>query len=431
MILDAIPASYLLLLIVLLILASAYFSGSETAMMALNRYRLRHLVKHKHLGARKANKLLRRPDRLLGVILIGNNLVNNFAATVATVIGMRLLGDSGVLMAPVLLTLVFLIFAEIAPKTLAARNPEKFAFTSAFLLEPLLKILYPLVYLVNAVSNRVVRLFTRDGSDQESDHLSMEELRTLVDEGVVLPGRRQNMLLSILDLEKVSVDDIMVPRDEIVAINIEDDLTTITNLITTSQHTRLPVFKGDSSHVIGMLHLRRAIKFMQLEHWNKASLLEQTREPYFVPEGTPLNTQLLNFQKEKRRVALVVDEYGDLKGIVTLEDILEEIVGEFTTDFSAHMPEIHPQKDGSILIDGTVTLRELNRALNWKLPAGGPRTLNGLILEYLEFIPEANVCLQIDNYRIETVQISNNFIRTVRIQPVELVEKPEVEHVNG
>ena len=414
--LTDIPLSYLLLLVLSLILLSAYFSGSETAMMALNRYRLLHLVKKKHLGARKANKLLRRPDRLLGVILIGNNLVNNFAATVATVIGLRLLGDTGLVLAPVILTLVFLIFAEIAPKTLAARSPEKFAFPSAFILDPLLKLFYPLVYLVNAVSNLLVNLFTRKDQEQNNDQLSMEELRTLVDEGVVLPGRRQTMLLGILDLEKVSVDDIMVPRDEIVAIDIEDDLSSIINLITTSQHTRLPVFKGDSNHVIGMLHLRRAIKFIQQEKWDKAALLEQTREPYFVPEGTPLHTQLFNFQKQKRRIALVVDEYGDLKGLVTLEDILEEIVGEFTTDFASHMPEIHPQEDGSILIEGSAALRDLNRVLNWHLPVEGPRTLNGLILEHLEFIPEADVCLRIGDYLIETVQISNNFIRTARVR---------------
>jgi Mg2+/Co2+ transporter CorB len=422
--LDQIPTATLFGLILVLTLVSAYFSGTETAMMALNRYRLRHLVKQKHRGARKVNRLLRRPDRLLGVILIGNNLVNSLAATVAALIGLKLYGNIGLALAPFVFTLFFLIFAEVTPKTIAAYNPERVAFPSVFLLEPLLRISRPLVIFVNAISNLLVRPFISDQDLSRRDRLSLEELRTVLDGGAGIPEQRQNMLLGIVDLEKVTVNDIMVPRSEIVGIDIEDSIAEILTVISSSQHTRLPVFKDNINQVIGILHLRRAVRFIQQGSFTKAELLQQTREPYFVPEATPLHTQLLNFQKEKRRIGLVVDEYGDVDGIVTLEDILEEIVGEFTTDYASNLPEIHPQDDGSYYIDGMAVLREINRVLGWSLPTSGPRTLNGLILEYLEFIPESNLCLKIDNYLIETLQIKDNVVSNVRILalPVEPVD---------
>lgn len=412
---DQIPIGALFGLIIVLTLVSGYFSGTETAMMALDRYRLRHLVKQKHRGARKVSRLLRRPDRLLGVILIGNNLVNALAATVAAVIGLKLFGDVGLAVAPFVFTLFFLIFAEVAPKTIAAYNPERVAFPSVFLLDPLLRISRPLVIFVNAISNVLVRPFVSDQDPNRRDRLTMEELRTVLDGGASIPEQRQSMLLGIVDLEKVTVNDIMVPRNEIVGIDIEDSIPEIMTCISSSQHTRLPVFKDNINQVIGILHLRRAVRFIQQGTFTKAELLEQTREPYFVPEATPLHTQLLNFQKEKRRIGLVVDEYGDVDGIVTLEDILEEIVGEFTTDYASNLPEIHPQEDGAYYIDGMAVVREINRALGWSLPISGPRTLNGLILEHLEFIPESNLCLKIDNYLIETLQIKDNVVSNVRI----------------
>jgi Mg2+/Co2+ transporter CorB len=383
-------------------------------------------VKQKHRGARKANRLLRRPDRLLGVILIGNNLVNSLAATVAAVIGMKLFGNIGLAVAPFVFTVFFLIFAEVAPKTIAAYNPEQVAFPSVFLLEPLLRLTRPLVIFINSISNVLVRPFVPDPDSNQRDQLSMEELRTVLDEGASIPDERQNMLLGIVDLEKVTVNDIMVPRSEIVGIDIEDSIAEIMTIISSSQHTRLPVFKDNINQVIGILHLRRAVRFIQQGTFTKAELLEQTHEPYFVPEATPLHTQLVNFQNGKRRIGLVVDEYGDVDGIVTLEDILEEIVGEFTTDYASNLPEIHPQDDGSYFIDGMAVLREINRALGWSLPTGGPRTLNGLILEHLEFIPESNLCLKIDNYLIETLQIKENVVSNVRIfaLPVEPPEEP-------
>ncbi len=412
---DEYPLWVLFCSIVVLTGLSAYFSGTETAMMALNRYRLKHLVKQRHRGARKANRLLRRPDRLLGVILIGNNLVNFSAATIATVIGLRLYGDTGVLLAPWVLTITFLIFAEVAPKTLAALHPEAWSFKSVYILQPLQKLLSPLVTFINWFSNALVRLFSPSQSEN-NENLSTEELKTVVNEGAVSVGERQSMMVRLLDLESVTVNDIMVPRSEIVGIDIESDVNNILDAAATSQHTLLPVYKESINNVLGILHLRRMARLVNQDGFTKADLMQLTREPYFVPEATPLHTQLLNFQKEKQRIALVVDEYGDVQGIVTLEDILEEIVGEFTSDYASNMPEISPQEDGSYVIDGMAVLRDINRALHWELPLAGPRTLNGLVLEYLETIPDSNLCLQIDEYQIETLQINDNMVKNIKIR---------------
>lgn len=405
------------IIVAILVVMSAYFSGSETAMMALNRYRLRHLVNEGHRGATKADRLLRRPDRLLSVILIGNNLVNFTAASLATVLGIRLMGDAGVVIAPVLVTVLFLIFSEVAPKTLAAARPEQIAFNSAFLLDPLHKLFYPAVWFINGVSNLLVKPFLPRQHEEAPalDSLTPAELRTVVHEGTLLPEKRQNMVLSILDLENVTVDDIMVPRTEIVGIDVDADMNDILSQLATSQHTRLPVYQNDIDNMLGVLHLRRLARYLPSSALTKADLLQLTEEPYYVPEATPLHTQLINFQKEKKRIALVVNEYGDVRGIVTLEDILEEIVGEFTTDFAAKVPEIHPQDDGSYVIDGLALLRDINRALDWALPTHGPKTLNGLVLEHLETLPESNLCLRIGNYLIETLQIKDNVIRSLKI----------------
>jgi Mg2+/Co2+ transporter CorB len=419
--LTELPIELLFAFILVLTVLSAYFSGSETAMMALNRYRLRHLVKQKHRGARKVNRLLRRPDRLLGVILIGNNFVNFTAASLATVIGLRLFGNSGIVLAPIALTVFFLIFAEVAPKTIAAKVPEKIAYPSAHILEPLLKLLYPGVVFINAIANALVKPFLPpEKAQDDEDNLSVEELRTVVNEGVgEIPGRGQKMLLSVLDLEKVSVDDIMVPRGEIVGIDIDDDMNEILILMGNSQHTRLPIYKDSVNNVLGVLHLRRVARHLQKserEHEiNKSDLMLLTDEPYYVPEATPLHTQLINFQQEKQRIAMVVDEYGEVQGIVTLEDILEEIVGEFTTDFASNIPEIYPQEDGSYYIDGMAVLRDINRALGWDLATHGPKTLNGFVLEHLETLPENNLCLKVGDYLIETLQIKDNVIKSLKI----------------
>jgi len=401
--------------ILLLVILSAYFSGSETAMMALNRYRLKHLANEGHGGARRASRLLERPDRLLGVILIGNNFVNFSAASIATVIALKMFGDRGVALAPVVCTLVFLVFAEVAPKTISAAYPEKIALPSSYVLDILLWILYPLVWLVNGFTNSLLWLIGLRHDETTEDNLTPEELRTVVYEGSQIAAHPQNMMLGILDLESVTVDDIMVPRAEIFGIDIEDDLDDIINQIRSAQHTRLPVYKEDIDKVIGILHLRNAAKFLAREDLTKAALLQVTQEPYFVPENTPLQLQLFNFQQARERIGLVVDEYGDIQGIVTIEDILEEIVGEFTTDLAGTNVDIHPQDDGSYLIDGGAHIRLINRQLGWELPTDGPKTLNGVIIEYLETIPEANVCIKLGNYRIEIVQIQDNVIRTAKV----------------
>ena len=400
--------------IILLIIVSAYFAASETAMMALNRYRLKHLAKQGHGSAKRASKLLERPDRLLGVILIGNNLVNFTAASLATLLALNLLGDKGVAVAPVACTFLFLIFAEVAPKTIAAVYPEKVALPSSYLLQFLLWITYPFVWLVNGIANGMLRLFgvTHEKGD---DHLSLDELRTVVHEGSKIAGHRQDMMLSVLDLDKVTVDDIMVPRAEIVGIDVEDDMDNVVARIRAIQHTRLPVFKENIDKVVGVLHIRNAARFLIDGNLTKSALLLEAAEPYFVPEKTPLQTQLHNFQQEKQRTALVVDEYGDIQGLVTLEDILEEIVGEFTTDLAATGADIHPQDDGTFLIDGGAHIRDINRELSWELPTKGPKTLNGLITETLEMIPESNIGLTIEGYRVEIVQIQENMIKTAKL----------------
>ena len=400
---------------IVLVILSAYFSGSETAMMALNRYRLKHLANEGHGGARRASRLLERPDRLLSVILIGNNLVNFTAASLATLIALELYGESGVAIAPVVCTFVFLIFAEVAPKSIAAAHPEKVALPSSYILNLLLLSLYPLVWLVNGIANGILSLIGINHDETASDHLSKEELRTVVFEGSQISAHPQNMMLGVLDLDKVSVEDIMVPRTEIFGIDIDDDIEDIIEQIRSSQHTRIPVFKADIDKIIGVLHTRNAAKFLTQAEVNKAAILQVIDESYFVPENQSLQTLLFNFQQSKQRLGMVVDEYGDVQGIVAIEDILEEIVGEFTTDLSDTNIDIHPLDDGLYLIDGSTHIRLINRQLTWDLPQEGPKTLNGLIIEYLETIPDSNVCMLLEGYRIEIVQIQDNMIKTAKI----------------
>ena len=407
----------LLLSFLALIIASAYFSSSETGMMSLNRYRLRHLARSNHAGAKRASKLLESPDKLIGVILIGNNFVNFLAASIATSIAIALFGDPSPILTAVVLTLVVLIFAEVTPKTIAALHPEKIAYPSSLLLALLLKLLYPVVWIVNVVSNALVRLigFSSEANGNENQ-LTPEELRTVVYEsGGRIPRRRHGMLMNILDLERVTVDDILVPRHELVGIDIEDDLNDILLQISSAQHTRLPVYKHDIDNIVGVLHLRSTGKLIGIEELNKSALLQETAEPYFIPESTPLHTQLFNFQKKKERMAVVVDEYGAVKGIITLEDILEEIVGEFTTDLAASSKDIHPQEDGSFLIDGSASVRDINKVLSWDLESSGAKTLNGLLTESLESIPDSSVCINLDGYYAEIVQVKDNVIKTVKM----------------
>ena len=407
---------FLLGVLCFLILCSAFFSSSETGMMSLNRYRLKHLVKKKHRGAKKASKLLERPDRLIGVILIGNNFVNILASAIATVIAVRLWGDAGIAIATAALTVVILIFAEVSPKTMAALHPEKIAFPASYLLSPLLKLIYPLVWIINGITNTFLKLFGVNVTGDNNHHLSTEELRTLVHEaGALLPQNNQNMLLGVLELSEVTVNDIMIPRNEVIGIDLDDDIDTIISQLSRTEHTRLPVYQGELNKVVGLLHMRNLAQVFHEGQVSKAAILQVIREPYFIPESTPLQTQLLHFQSHNRRIGLVVDEYGDIQGIVTLEDILEEIVGELSSNNKEEDQEIFLQEDGSYFVDGSAYIRDVNKSLEWDLPTDGPKTMNGLITETLESIPDANVCLQLDNYRIETLQISDNVIKTARI----------------
>ncbi|WP_105900906.1 HlyC/CorC family transporter [Vibrio gangliei] len=424
-----ISTGLLFALLAILILISAYFSSSETGMMALNRYRLRHLANQGHKGAKRVESLLERPDRLIGLILIGNNLVNILASAIATIIGMRLYGDYGVAIATGVLTLVILVFAEITPKTLAALYPERVSYTSSILLRILMKLLAPLVFLVNLITNGLLRLLGVRANDSAGDPLSSEELRTVVNEaGSLIPRRHQDMLISILDLEHVTVNDIMVPRNEITGIDINDDWKSIVRQLTHSAHGRVVLYRDQIDEVVGMLRLRKAYRLMlEKNEFNKETLLRAADEVYFIPEATPLNVQLLKFQRNKERIGMIVDEYGDIIGLITLEDILEEIVGEFTTSMSPSLAdEITPQSDGSYLIEGSANIRDINKGLNWKLPTDGPRTLNGLVLEHLEDIPESYLSIEIANHKMELIEIAENKIKLVKVYPAK--KKPKKVH---
>ncbi|MCQ4255197.1 HlyC/CorC family transporter [Stutzerimonas stutzeri] len=419
---------FLVGLLVFLLLCSAFFSSSETGMLSLNRYRLRHQAKEGHRGARRASELLAHPDRLLGTILVGNNFVNILASSIATVLAMQLWGEAGIAIATIGLTIILLIFGEITPKTLAALRPEIVAYPVSLPLKMLQKVLYPLVALLGWVSNGLLKLLGVDVSNKGNDSLSTEELRSVVREsGADLPLNRQSMLLGILDLERVTVDDIMIPRNEVTGIDLDDDLESIIGLLRTTPHTRLPVFRNDINQIEGIVHMRQIARLLSHDQLTKESLLEACNEPYFVPENTPLSTQLLNFQKQKRRIGIVVDEYGDVRGVVTLEDILEEIVGEFSNQDVLRSPDIHPQDDGTLVIDGAAYIREVNRALEWQLPCDGPKTLNGLITEALEHIPDSGICLQIGNYRLEILQAADNRVKSVRAWTISASPSSEQE----
>jgi Mg2+/Co2+ transporter CorB len=404
--------------LVLLIAFSAFFSGSETALMTVNRYRLRHRAAGGHRGAQLALALLERPERLIGLILLGNNFVNILASSLATVIALELWGESAIAAAAGVMTLFVLVFGEVTPKTLGAMHPEPIAYFAAYVYTPLLKLLYPVVWVVNQITTALLRLMRIEtGGDGQA--LTREELRTVVAEaGALIPERSRGMLLGILDLERATVEDIMIPRHEVEGIDIQATEDEIVAAIENARYTRLPLFDGSIDNVIGIFHARNALRAV-LEHGSldKDLLREISREPYFVPEGTPLYQQLQNFQRERRRVALVVDEYGEFLGLITLVDLLEEIVGEFTTDPSDQILEIHRGEDGSFLIDCGIGVRDLNRALRWQLPADGPKTLNGLILEYMETIPEPGTSLKLHDYPLEIMQTADNAVKTVRYVP--------------
>ena len=417
---DQISTGLLFALLALMIVISAYFSSSETGMMTLNRYKLRHLASQGHKGAQRVEKLLSRTDRLLGLILIGNNLVNIIASAIATIIGMRLYGDAGVAIATAVLTIVILVFAEVTPKTVAALYPEKVSYTSSILLNILMKLLYPLVWFVNGITNGFLFILGIKKDNNTASNINSEELRTIVNEaGSLIPRRHQDMLISILDLENVTVEELMIPRNEIAAINVNDDWKTIVRQLSHSSHGRIVLYRDSIDEVVGMLRVREAYRLMMDKNdFSKENLLRAADEVYFIPEGTPLNIQLLKFQRNKERIGLIVDEYGDIQGLITVEDILEEIVGEFTTSIAPTLAEeITLQKDGSLLIEGSANIRDLNKSLNWQLPTDGPRTLNGFILEHLEYIPDEKIKVNINGHKMEIIEVAGNMIKLVKVLP--------------
>jgi len=420
--LDDIPLSALLIAFIILLVISAFFSISETSMMALNRYRLKHMVYKGHAGAKRTARLLEKTDKLLGVILLGNNLVNAAAATLVTVIAVRLLGNNEIALTSATLTVTFtiLVFSEITPKVIGATYPERTALAVSHVLAPMLRLAYPVVWFVNLfVSVLLWATRLKQKNTGHAPRLSMEELRTLVLEtSRYLPPKHHNILLNLFELEKITVNDVMIPRNQIEAVDVNAPAEEVQQQLATCYHTRLPVYEGQLDNIVGVVHVRKVLRLTQAGELSGEVLRDILREPYFIPSGAALFTQLQNFQENHRRQGLVVDEYGELMGLITLEDILEEIVGEFATHSPAHGAAYRMQADGSWLVDGTSLLRDINRKLKLDFSTSGPKTLNGLILEYLEDIPEGGTSLKIDNILLEIIQTQNRVIKVVRIFPV-------------
>jgi Mg2+/Co2+ transporter CorB len=409
----------LLAILIACVALSAFFSSTETALMSINRYRLRHRAREGSRSARAAESLLERPDQLIGMILICNNFVNSAAAALVTVIALHLGGEGTAAIGIGVFTVVLIIFGEVAPKTFGALYPERLALPSALVYRALLKLLYPIVWATNLIANGVLRLLGVSHAKASRTSLSSDELRTVVAEAsTVIPHRHQRMLMSILDLEKIAVEDIMVPRNEISGIDVADEWDDVLEALQQSRHTRIPCFDGNLENLIGILHMKKIARLLARNELDRERLvaLAKEREPYYVPEGTSLNTQLLQFQRQRRRVAFVVDEYGDVQGLVTLEDLLEEIVGEFTSDTSSLHKDVHKEKSGTFVVSAAASVRTLNRKMGWTLPTAGPRTLNGLIIEYLETIPEPGTSLRIGDYSLEILQTGDNAVKTVRLQ---------------
>ena len=404
---------------------SAFFSGSETSMMAINRYRLKHLVKEKNNSAKRVAKLIERTDRLLGVILIGNNFTHTLSTALATVVAIRIWSDSAVLAVTVFMTIIMIIFAEVMPKTIAALKPESIAFPSSYLLKPLSKVLSPLITLVSFVSNGVTKLIGIDLDSADKDELRPEELRTLLQTSGV-PKRQEEMLMGIFDMDYLSVNDVMIPKNEIVGIDLNDDIEQVLEQLQKIDFTYIPCFEDSIDNIQGFLSLNKKADFLGNNIQSKEMLKAGLQEPLFVPENTPLYKQLANFQSSGRRVGLIVDEYGDIEGIITLRSILEIIVGEIATE-SIEKMDIMPQADGTYLIEGGMMIRDLNKRLEWELPTEGPKTLSGLILEEIQTIPDTNIGLTIEGYRIETVLIKDNVIKLAKLEKIQEISETEEE----
>jgi Mg2+/Co2+ transporter CorB len=423
--LDNIPISWQLAVLALLLLISGFFSIAETSLMSLNRYRLRHLVKEGNRGAKLASALLAKTDKLLGVILLCNNFANAASATLVTVIIVELFGEGEwVLMIGTLsVTFAILVFSEISPKVIAAAYPEKLGIMCSYVLYPLLKLLYPAVWFVNLFVEGLLKLFRVNVNFSESaQSLTMDELRSIVtDAGHFMPKKHRTILLNLFDLEKITVDDVMTAHTMVEIIDFDQPIEDILQRISTSHHTRLPVREGDNEEMIGILHIRKVMNqirgYQHDDPLDKEALREIISEPYFIPAGTPLYTQIQQFQENQERIALIVDEYGEFKGLVTLEDILEEVIGDFTTQSPSRIGSYRQDEDGGWLVDGSSSLRDLNKKLHLSLPTEGPRTLNGLVIEYFEDIPEPNTSFRMGEHTLEIVQTQDRIVKIVKIFP--------------
>ena len=413
---QEVPLGLLVAVLIVLIVLSAFFSSTETALMSLNRYRLRHQARGGNRAARLAERLLQRPDRLIGLILLGNNAANLAAAALVTIIALRVGGEGAIFAGTLILTVIILIFGEVAPKTIAAINPQRLALPAALVYYPLLKVAYPVVWLINLLANGLLRMVGISPDQIASHSLSAEELRTVVAEaGVMVPRRHQRMLLSILDLDALTVDDVMVPRQEIIGLDLDRGWEDNLAVIQSSQHDRLPVYREDIDNIVGVVRVRELLPELASSTLTQPRLLERMHDPYFVPEGTPLNKQLLNFQQHRRRSAFVVDEYGDVQGLITTQDIIHEIVGEIDRDASAVAIGVTKESDRSYVVDASANVRQLNRVMNWNLPTDGPKTLNGLIVEQLETIPASGTGVTVADYPIEILDASEHGIKKVRV----------------
>lgn len=417
---DEIPLSLELAALGVLLLIGAFFSVAETSLMSLNRYRLKHMVKEGHRGAKIASSLLGRTDKLLGVILLGNNFANAGSATLVAIISVQLFGDEEWVLAAgtLVVTFAILVFAEISPKVVAAAYPEKLAIASSYILYPLLRITYPAVWFVNLFVRGFLTLLRLKPDFSETVHsMTMEELRSIVQEaGSYIPQHHQSILLNLFDLEKITVDDVMTARPQVEIVNFDDPIEAITEQVSTSHHTRLPVISGQSEEVIGVLHIRKLLHKTVGGEISHESLREIMNAPYFVPSGTPLYTQLQQFQENQQRLAMVVDEYGQLRGLITMEDILEEMVGEFTSQSPANSP-LFREQEGGWLVDGTASLRQINRKLKLNFPLDGPKTLNGLVLEHFEDIPEPGTSFRIAGHTLEIIQTQDRVVKVVLVRP--------------
>lgn len=404
-----------------MLMLSGFFSASETAMMAINRYRLKHRAAQGERGAGLTLALINQTDKLLGVILLGNNLINTAAAALSTVIAIRLFGEGemALFLATSVLTFLILVFSEVTPKVIGASFPERIAYPASFVLTPLLKLAYPIVWFVNLFVHGLLRLLRIRRRQDESNMLGLEELRTVVlESSKLLPRMHRKILLNLLDLESITVDDVMTPRNQIESIDLTAEPEKLAQQLATSHHTRLLVFDGSQEKVSGILHIRRLLHPLSSGGLTRETLEEILQEPYYVPSGTPLFTQLRHFQENQKRLAIVVDEYGELQGLVTLEDLLEEMIGEFTTQAPTQAGLLRQMDDGSWMVEGSASVRQINRKLGLDLPLDGPKTLNGLLLECLESIPDAGVSVKIGDVPIEIMQTQDRAVKIARILPV-------------